>query len=487
MPPSIEDVAKLAKVSISTVSRVVNRSDLVSPRTRQRVESAIEQLGYRPNAFARGLVETLTANLISKGISPRWQIEDKELKREIQDLWSTWINESDADGIYDFYGLQALTTRSMIESGEVLVRLRPRRQNDGLSVPLQLQVIEADHLDETYSVPRDNGNQIRMGIEFNRIGKRIAYWLFREHPGETFTFGRSGERVPIPASQVLHMYYASRPGQLRGCPWLSSIILPMREFDQYLDAELVRKKTAAMFGGFIIESPGEDEQISPLGAVVGEDSSGREIIAIEPGTFPILPPGMDVKFAEPADVGGAFEAWTKMLLRLIARGAGVTYEQLTGDLEKVNYSSIRAGLLEVRRWYRMIQRTVIIRQMCQPVAEAWLEMAVLSGVLPIRDYWENKRKYQKIAWHPDGWEWVDPLKDQMAELQAVRAGFKSRAEVIAERGRDIEVIDLEIAEDNARADELGLIFDSDPRKTARSGSLQDAEDVAMQESISGGK
>ena len=56
MPASIEDVAKLANVSISTVSRVINRRNLVNEETCQRVEAAIRELRYRPNAFARGLM-----------------------------------------------------------------------------------------------------------------------------------------------------------------------------------------------------------------------------------------------------------------------------------------------------------------------------------------------------------------------------------------------------------------------------------------------
>ncbi len=56
MPASIEDVAKLANVSISTVSRVINRRKLVNEATCQRVEAAIRELRYRPNAFARGLM-----------------------------------------------------------------------------------------------------------------------------------------------------------------------------------------------------------------------------------------------------------------------------------------------------------------------------------------------------------------------------------------------------------------------------------------------
>lgn len=56
MPASIEDVAKLANVSISTVSRVINRRELVNKETCERVEAAIRKLQYRPNAFARGLM-----------------------------------------------------------------------------------------------------------------------------------------------------------------------------------------------------------------------------------------------------------------------------------------------------------------------------------------------------------------------------------------------------------------------------------------------
>ena len=52
---SMQDVAKAAGVSPQTVSRVANGSDAVKPETRQRVEAAMEHLGYRPNYAARAL------------------------------------------------------------------------------------------------------------------------------------------------------------------------------------------------------------------------------------------------------------------------------------------------------------------------------------------------------------------------------------------------------------------------------------------------
>jgi lambda family phage portal protein len=422
-------------------------------------------------------MDTQEANLVGTGISPRWQIEDSGLKRDIQELWADWINEADADGACNFYGMQALVARELIESGEVFGRFRSRRKSDGLSVPLQLQLLEPDHLDESHTTKHENGNEIRMGIEFNKMGRRVAYHFFREHPGEINQLGvNSLDRVRVPASQVIHTYRPLRAGQKRGRPWLASVIVPIYELHQYDDAELVRKKVAAMFGGFITV-PLEDETSSTkaLGEESEEDFASK-VVAMEPGTFPVLPRGGDVKFAEPADVGGNYAAFTKRQDRRVARGfGGLTYEKYTGDLEGVNYSSIRAGNLEYQRFCKMIIQNVLAFQFCRPVAINWLNQAVLSGALRIPDYTDNPRKYHRIAWCHDGWPWVDPEKEEIAARKSVRSGFRSRAEIIAENGRDVEQVDSEIAQDNERADSLKLVYDSDPRKTDGKGGFQSAE------------
>ena len=231
-----------------------------------------------------GALDCLVSNIVGMGISPRWQLSDSNLKKRIQQLWSDWTQEADAGGLLDFYGLQSLIARSIIESGEVLIRFCPKRSGS-LLVPLQLQILEADHLDETYNTIAPNGNEIRMGIEFDKAGKRAAYWMFREHPGEVFmTVRNQFDRIRIPASEILHAYQPLRPGQQRGRPWLASLILTMHELNQFNDAELVRKKTAAMFGGFITQ-PSEEGNMPPLFGNEGEaDETGSPVIQMEPGT-----------------------------------------------------------------------------------------------------------------------------------------------------------------------------------------------------------
>ena len=408
----------------------------------------------RRNPWAANALDAFVANAIGTGIKPQSLHPDARLKERIQQLWLRWTDEADASNLTDFYGLQALACRAVMEAGECLIRLRPRLAKDGLTVPLQLQLLEAEHLPTGETRRLANGNYVRAGIEFDQIGRRVAYWLYREHPFDTLHPVASTELVRVPADAVLHLFRPIRPGQLRGQPWLTQVLVKLYELDQYDDAELVRKKTAAMFAGFILKNAPEDQMFGETAT----NQSGAALAGLEPGTLQVLLPGEDIKFSTPADVGASYETFMRVQLRSIAAGMGITYEQLTGDLTGVNYSSIRAGLLEFRRRCEQFQHQVIVYQFCRPVWRRWIEAALLSGALPKQG---DVAPYYDAKWIPPGFAWVDPLKDIKAQIMAVRAGFKSRAEVVSEQGYDAEAIDREIAADNARARELGLSYDTD--------------------------
>lgn len=417
----------------------------------------------RRNAWAAAGVDAFVANAIGTGIKPQSMVQDAAQREAIQRLWWQWAEEADAAGLTDFYGLQALACRAMIEGGEAIVRLRWRRPEDGLPVALQIQVLEAEHLPLTLNRDLPNGNVIRAGIEFDRIGRRVAYHLYRSHPGDGGLAPMSGaggmETVRVPAYEVIHLFRPLRPGQIRGEPWLARALVKLHELDQYDDAELVRKKTAAMFAGFIT-------RIAPDDNLVGEgvaDANGVALAGLEPGTLQILEPGEDIKFSSPADVGNSYAEFMRQQFRAVAAAMGITYEMLTGDLTQVNYSSIRAGLLEFRRRCEAIQHGVIVHQLCRPIWRAWMDQAVLEGALTLPGYSLRRRDYQSVKWIPQGWQWVDPQKEFNALKLAIRAGLMSRSEAISAYGYDAEDVDREIAADNARADALGLVFDSDPR------------------------
>lgn len=411
-------------------------------------------------------VDSLTANIIGDGIRPMPNVTDTAWRAKAIEVWNDWVNEADAYGIVNFYGMQTLAVHSMIESGEVFIRIRKRLTTDGLTVPLQLQIVEAEHVPLDKNVLAAPGqNKIIAGIEFDSIGRRVAYWMYPEHPGESLASGGTFTLLPtrVPASEVIHLYKPLRPGQVRGVPWIAPVILRTRDLLEYEDAEIVRKKTAAMFAGFITQMNPEGD---PLGTD-GADHDETPLAALEPGTMQVLDPGEDVKFSSPAEVGGSYEAFMQMNLRAISAGLGTTYEQMSGDLRGVNFSSIRAGLNEFQRRITPVQDNLVAFLMCRPVWEAVIGEAIATGVLPApAGYMKNAKPWLRADWVAPGWRYVNPAQELAAEKDAIRSGLSSRQKVARSHGDDVEIIDKQNAEDQARADAAGLVYDTDPRKVS---------------------
>lgn len=424
----------------------------------------------RNNPYAAKAVQALVSNMVGTGLMPRARAQDTELAAQTDRLWVRFAASCDADGLTDFAGLQALIVRSLVESGEVLVRLRPRRREDGLPVPLQIQVLEPDHLDSLRTEELSGGGYILQGVEFDPLGRRMAYWLFPRHPGDANALMGQGsvQSRRVPADQVLHLFERLRPGQVRGVPWFAPVMLKMRDLDEYDEAELVRKKIEACFAAFVTGV--EDE--ATLGSAQ-TNAAGQRVESFEPGMIEYLEPGKDVKFASPASSGGYAE-YMRFQLHAIAAGVGLTYELLTGDLSQVNYSSIRAGLIEFRRRMEALQWQLMVPGLCEPVWRRFVQAAQAAGQLP--------QDAGIIAdWTAPRFEAVDPLKDIQADVLAVRAGVMTLKEAIARQGYEPAQVLREIAETNAELDALGIILDSDPRRSTKTGqdSGRDAEAGAM--------
>ena len=292
------------------------------------------------NGYAANACESYAANLVGDGIKPSSLIEDSDLRDTVQRLWLAWTDQADADGLTDFYGLQAMIAREMFVAGECFVRIRPRRTEDGLLVPMQLQLLQSEMLPFEKVETAPNGNRIRCGIEFDRIGRRVAYHFRRRHPGDSTDRGLEfPETTRVPAEDVLHIYRPIDAGQIRGLPHVAPAMVRLFLLDQYDDAELDRKKTAAMFAGFITKN-------APDEALMGEvedTGEGIGIASLEPGTLQVLLPGEDIKFSSPADVGGGYEAFQYRTLLSISASLGLPYHLVTGDVRQANYSSTPLG------------------------------------------------------------------------------------------------------------------------------------------------
>ncbi len=446
----------------------------------------------RDNALIASATDTWVGSVVGDGITPSPTLPDKALKTALKDAWLRWTDECDADGRTDFYGMQALVARSVFVSGECFIRFRARRPGDGFTVPLQIQVIEAEQLPLSHNVARtETGNEVRHGIEFDRIGRRVAYHFLKVRPGDgAYAYGlESGDRVRVPASEVLHIFRPLEAGQIRGQTALAPSMVRAHLLDSYDDAELDRKRTAAMFAFFIKKSALGD----PLPVVPGHRPEGgglfsgieappppaelEQVVAdLEPGTGQVLNPGEDITFSNPADVGGSYEAFQYRQQLAISAGVGVPYAPMSNDPSKGNFSSQRAVELEYKRRVGQHQHQVMVFQMCRPIWARFVEVAAFAGSvrgLTPAIYLRDRATLATVKWQPPKWDWVDPLKDRKADELDVLMGVTSRTDVIEARGGDPEEVDARRKDDQDRAARLGLRIDG--------GTVQDpspAEDAA---------
>lgn len=422
----------------------------------------------RNNAWARRSLRVIANNTVGWGIQPKAIGNGAD---KISEMWRRWAatKECDAEGRLTFYGLQALAVRTVAEAGEVLVRRRRRYPADGLTIPLQLQVLEPDFLD----IQRDGvsgvaGGPIVQGVEFDKIGRRVAYWLYDRHPGSTrLAFGGFGTNAfnafvskRVPAEDVIHVYHTERPGQVRGVSWLAAAILNLKDFDEYEDASLMKQKIAACFAAFVTDVDGS-------GATLGEQSTDDPMVeTLEPGMVSRLPPGRNVTFATPPPAGE--DGFSTRTLRRIAAALGVTYEDMTGDYSQVNFSSARMARLahwaNVHDW----RWNMLIPQFCDGVWDWAMEAAALSGVIGAEAETPTAR------WTPPPMPMIEPDKEGLALQRLVRTGAMTPSEMVREQGNDPDAHWVEYAADLATLDKLGIVLDSDARKVTQSGLTQSA-------------
>jgi lambda family phage portal protein len=429
---------------------------------RDRSRSAV-----RNNAYGKEAIDKLVSNIVGTGIKPLSKAFDVAFAKQLTDLWERWTDESDADGLLDFYGQQAQVVRTWKEAGEVFVRLRPRLASDGLSVPLQIQVVEPElcPYSQYLTVPT-NGNKVKAGIEFNGIGQRVAYWFFQSRPGDIDDADFSQLRR-VPADNVIHVYDPLRAGQLRGIPQLTSVLIRLNELEKMDDVTMLRQQLANMFVAFLKRQPGQGdaEAIHPLTGAPLSQVGDRPTLTLEPGIFQELDPGESLEWSEPPSPPDTYPAFMRQQLQAVAAGVGVPYEVLTGDMANVNDRVVRVILHEFRRRVSTWQHNIIAFQFCRRVWKAWMDRVFVSGALPIPiAFLENSEPWARVKWMPQGWPYLHPVQDVEADEKAIRDGFTSRSAVVSERGEDAATIDEENAADNARADAMKLKYDSDGRQ-----------------------
>ena len=412
----IRNVKKRYFEASSTKPKAQGVWDLINSQAQNQSKETIRNRSrnlYINNPYAKKGIDTLIFHCVGKGIIPQVR------HRKNETLFKEWVKsrECDFNGRYNFYGIQTLVARTVIVSGECLIRKILSKEG------LKLQVLEPDFIDESKG---DNG------IIYDNKGCIKSYWLFNKHP-QNKTFDSSSYEVP--AKHICHVFSENRPGETRGTPWLASVMLRLNDFADYEQAQLTRIKIAACFVGIISDIDGSDDF----------SKEQDDLKTIEPGTFKFAPANKNITFNTPPPVDQG--SYPKDILLGISAGLGIPYFALVGDYSETNYSSARMAMNEFYKKIDFIRWHVLIPQFCEKVFLWFAESMLLKGITIEGE----------CTWTPPAKAVVDAGKEVESYTNAIKSGFMSQTQAIKEyAGLDPEDLLNELQQDQKLISKLGL-------------------------------
>jgi len=406
---------------------------------------------YTNNTHAHKGINCLTNNVVGTGLVPIPQTDAADTDKQIAKLWKDWSKRPAADNIKtSTYAMQHQAAHSLFTDGEIFARKRPRKMSDGLAVPFQVEHIESDICDHTKNKKNKDGSLIISGVNMDKIKRVDGYHFLKDHPANNGFFGSFlTESEFCPAKDVAHLFIQERPGQRRGIPWMVAAIAPLKNLDDYGEAERIRKKLEASFTAFVTGGESSDTDTEKSITDPALDADGKVVDTVEPGLIAYLNGDRQVTMNNPKGVGG-YEEYNRVELRNIAAGFLISYELLTGDLSGTNYSSIRAGLIEFYRLIKTLQLFYFIPMYCETIWDWFIEEAYAVGLIDTDKVTAKWTLPRATA--------LDRNKEAVADLNELKAGTRTLYDIIAEKGGDPAEVVAEFVKINEELEKQNISF-----------------------------
>lgn len=412
-------------------------------------------------------------------------------------------NFVDASGINNFSSLVRLAVGMSGLTGEILAV--GEWIDDGRPFKTSVQMVDLDRLStpyEYYGNPR-----VRGGVEVNRYGAPIAYHIRKAHPYD-FNEPKAGEykrvmaRKPWGREQVIHIFEQFRPDQNRGVSKMVAALKESRITKRFRDIVLQNAVVNATYAATIESDMSPEAVFQAMGGAGGQmdiaeavtkyaggwlGAAGKyfdsaENLAIDGVRIPLLMPGTKLQMrpaGQGMSIGDNFE---QSLLRYIAAILGVSYEQLSKDYTKTNYSSARAAMNETHKTMMAAKRMTADR-FASSIYLMWLEEAIATGQitsLPRRapNFWDglNREAYGACEWIGASRGQIDELKETQAAVLRIKYGLSTREMELGRLGQDWRKTFKQLSREKAIAESLGLVFmEDDNMMNAASGTPREKE------------
>lgn len=445
------------------------RTDLDRLRRRSRDLS-------KNNEYMAKFVRMVRNNVIGQGMTLQSKPMDGTkldglAAQAIEGHFAEWAKPKNCDvaGRLGFWSMMRSVSDALCRDGEPLIRIRIGSRFGPYGI--QLQLLDVERLETNLNRAATPGsNAIIMGVEVDGYRRPVAYHLRTALAGPTAASVTSGDLERVPANEVLHPFISLEPEQTRGVPWAHAAMRRLNDLGGYREAAIIAARIGAAKMGFYTSQDPDAVQDGT------DESTGVPYTSVQAGEFGVLPPGTQFQTFDPTYPHEQFGEFVKAALRGISSGMGVSYNSLANDLEGVNFSSIRSGVLEERdEW--MVLQDWWIEQILDPIFDRWLTLGLTSGAitqlggsaLPIT----KLAKFAQHTWQPRRWSWVDPLKDVQAKVLELQHHLTSHTDVAAANGRDLEDVLATIQREREMAAAYGIDLDATPDAPGADPASQD--------------
>ena len=432
------DAGKTDRFTSNWTTTPLTADQVVDRNHRTLVARSREQAAK--NDYMKSFVRLCRQNIVGhKGIILQAQSRDQNsgLDRGANDAievafrdWSRGVN-CDVKGQRSFRRLCQTAINTAAVDGEYMFREIVGSEAGPYGYALQV----LDPMRCPVDLNQDNmpgGRMIRQGIEYSRAGRPLAFYFISEEQAE-FAYSNGGRNFArIPAEEIIHGFREDMVGQRRGLPWAATSLWRMNMLGEFEKAALTNARIGASQQGFFEwaenEGPEEDE----------DDFDEEYFLDVEPGSWQELPPGLRSKEVQSQYPNGEFHPFHKAMLRGAGAGMGVAYVSLANDLEGVNFSSIRQGVLDEREHWMDLQEW-LIETLIERVYLSWLKQALLRRKIPAGSGYlkpANIAKFKAVLWQARRWSWIDPVKDVKAAVEQKNNLLTSPSEIIRASGKD---------------------------------------------------
>lgn len=404
-----------------------------------------------------------------------------DLGRAIQAAWRGWAEDPtfrcDAERQLPFAGLMGLMAREFMNPGETLALLR-WIERPGWRYRTSVQVVDADRLSNPNGQP--DTETLRGGVQkAAATHEPVGYHIRKGHPGDHFLGSATGfqwQYIPRwvkvgdwERPQVIHAYDKRRPGQTRGVSKLVAGMMKQRMLSRYSESEVRSAAINASIIGALYTQMGSDYLSERLGGDLAGTNwgdfnkqradfyDGRKILD-DARLLTLFPTDRLDLNVQPRQTAG-YPQFQTAFLQAFAALLGISYEQLSMDWSKTNYSSARAALNEVWRTVMRL-RTILTWGVATPIYLAWLEEAIDIGEIDVPEgapgFYEAPAAYCRAQWIGPGRGYIDPVKEAQAAVLRMRARISTLEREAAEQGGDWEMDLHQLAREQAEFERLGL-------------------------------